>query len=159
MAKNVYLRFPNGHVMRTQHPEYHRDAERLTNAEGERIYREQCRAELRKIVKPGAKVYCVLRSVSGSGMSRRISLFVVRPKTKDRPAELSNIDGLTATVTGFTLSDNGGIVANGCGMDMGFHLVYSLGRAIWPNGTPKAHGSRNGEPDRDGGYALKHEWL
>ena len=53
----------------------------------------------------------------------------------------------------------GGLVIGGCGMDMGFHVVYNLGRAMWPDGTPDPHGTRNGEPDRDGGYALKHRWL
>lgn len=44
-------------------------------------------------------------------------------------------------------------------MDMGFHVVYALGSALWPDGTPAPHGTRNGEPDTAGGYALKHEWL
>jgi hypothetical protein len=44
-------------------------------------------------------------------------------------------------------------------MDMGFDLVYSLGSALWPNGTDTPHGTRNGEPDSDGGYALKQSAL
>jgi len=44
-------------------------------------------------------------------------------------------------------------------IDMGFHVVYNLGRTLWPEGTPEPHGTRNGEPDRDGGYALNHQWL
>lgn len=28
-----------------------------------------------------------------------------------------------------------------------------------PDGAPAPHGTRNGEPDTAGGYALKHEWL
>lgn len=54
---------------------------------------------------------------------------------------------------------NGGIKCDGCGMDMGFQLVYSLGRTLWPLGTHEPHGKRNGQPDREGGYALKHRWL
>jgi hypothetical protein len=42
---------------------------------------------------------------------------------------------------------------------MGFAAVYNLGYALWPNGTPEPHGTRNGVPDRDGGYALKQCWL
>lgn len=53
----------------------------------------------------------------------------------------------------------GGVRVGGCGMDMGFHLVYQLGSVLWPKGTKKPHGKRNGEPDYSGGYALKHEWL
>ena len=47
----------------------------------------------------------------------------------------------------------------GGGMDMGFKAVYSLGRSLWPNGTPEPHGTRNGEPDSCGGYALNQRWL
>jgi hypothetical protein len=52
-----------------------------------------------------------------------------------------------------------GIVVGGCGMDMGFHLVYNLGATLWPKGTEKPHGTRNGEPDTSGGYALKSRWI
>ena len=45
------------------------------------------------------------------------------------------------------------------GMDMGFAVVYDLGLSLWPAGTPAPHGTRNGEPDANGGYALKHSWL
>jgi len=160
MARNtVYLRSASGEVFSTEFPEYHKDCERLTRAEGERLYREQSRATLRKMLKPGQTVYCMLRHVSSSGMSRRISLYIVTPAKKGQPAGLRNIDGLTATVTGHTLADKGGISMGGCGMDMGFALVYALGRAVWPKGTPKPHGRRNGEPDSEGGYALKSEWL
>lgn len=38
-------------------------------------------------------------------------------------------------------------------------FVYSLGRTLWPDGTRAPHGRRNGQPDSDGGYALKHSWL
>jgi hypothetical protein len=31
--------------------------------------------------------------------------------------------------------------------------------ALWPNGTDTPHGTRNGEPDTNGGYALKHRWM
>jgi len=43
--------------------------------------------------------------------------------------------------------------------DMGFQIVYQLGQRMWPDGTPKPHGRRNGQPDSAGGYALKHQWL
>lgn len=54
------------------------------------------------------------------------------------------------------------IGAGGCGMDMGFHLVYTLSRVLFPDGfIPSKAGrkyGRNGERankrDTDGGYAL-----
>ena len=52
-----------------------------------------------------------------------------------------------------------GLVVGGAGMDMGFSIVYDLGRSLWPNGTDVPHGRRNGQPDSAGGYALNHQWL
>jgi len=160
MSKPVYMRSPSGEVFTTERPEYHNDCEQLTRTEGEKARREYCAAELRKLLKPGQKVFCVLRKVSGSGMCRVISLFIVTPASKGQPAELRNIDAMAADAIGYTLNPHGpGIKVSGCGMDMGFSLVYSLGHAIWPNGTRKPHGRRNGEDDYAGGYALKHEWI
>lgn len=66
-----------------------------------------------------------------------------------------------AHATGATPLDRGEWVIGmgGAGYDAGFECVYQLGRALWPNGTPEPHGVRNGEPDSEGGYALRHERL
>lgn len=117
--------------------------------------RSEALAKLREILKPGTTVYSVLRHVSKSGMRREISLLIVDP----RDGEIWCFDFLASKVLRSRIGKHGGIVAGGCGMDMGYHLVYSLGRAIWPDGTPEPHGTRNGQPDRDGGYALKHRWI
>lgn len=143
----------NSRVFETNHPEYHPQATKLKKAEGERLYREQCRALLLEWLKPGDTIYCTLRHVSRSGMQRRIDLHAIVN------GNMQYLSGFAAVITGNKLHHSGGIVVNGCGMDMGFHLVYSLGYYLWPNGTPEPHGRRNGEPDNDGGYALKHSWL
>lgn len=106
-------------------------------------------------IKPGMRVRTILRHVSQSGMTREISCVVVDP----RDNEMFCIDYLVSRAIGYRIGRHGGIVCGGVGMDMGFHLVYVLGRTLWPNGTPKPHGKRNGQPDCDGGYALKHDWL
>lgn len=151
--KTHYMQTAAGDVFSTNYPEYHKDCKQLPRAEGEKLYRAQVLKEATRKIKPGQKIYCTLRHVSGSGMQRRISLHTVYK------GELIPLDYTAAILTGRALSDKGGIVCNGCGMDMGFDLVYSLGYAIWPKGTPKPHGRRNGEPDSDGGYALKHSWI
>ena len=131
-----------------------------TKAEKEQEKTEAVR-DLRKMLKPGDTVYCILRHVSSSGMSRRIDLYVMK---KNRPVWLS---WYAARVLGERLHKESGIVVGGCGMDMGFHLVYSLSRVLFPNGfipakAGRSHG-RNGsaanERDNDGGYALNHKWL
>ena len=160
MAKaTVYLKTANGDVFTTTFPEYHKDCEQLTKAEGQRLYKAQTVASLKKKIKPGSKIYTKLESVSSSGMSRRISLYVVAPAKKGQPAQIANITYSASVAMERKVSDLGGIQVGGCGMDMGFSLVYDLGASLWPKGTSKPHGMRNGEPDKAGGYALKHEWL
>lgn len=122
----------------------------------ERSEREQhAHAMLLKMLKPGDTVYTVLRHVSKSGMQRRIDCYTIG---KDR-----RLQYLSGYMEALGIAKRGrkdqGLVVNGCGMDMGFHLVYGLGATLWPNGTKKPHGMRNGEPDLAGGYALKHEWI
>ena len=146
--KAIYMQAPNGEVFKTATPEYHKDCKPVTFAERQ----EYARAQLRKMIRPKQTIYCVLRSVSKSGMSREISLFIVHK------GELRNIDAMASDASGISEGKQG-IKMQGCGMDMGFALVYNLGYALWPNGTRKPHGTRNGEPDSGGGYALKHSWL
>ena len=108
-------------------------------------------ARLHEILKPGDTVHTIQRHVSRSGMMREIS--VIGPNNEDITWHVMHVGG-------YRRSDKtGALRVSGCGMDMGFHVVYNLGRAMWPDGTPDPHGTRNGEPDRDGGYALKHLWL
>jgi hypothetical protein len=119
---------------------------------------------LHKYLKPSDKVYTILRQVSRSGMSRHIS--VLRgTRTGDiaEAHEPHDITYLVARVLGERRDDkDGGLVVSGCGMDMGFEIVYRLGYALFPNGFEVKGIGRNGDAsgwDKDGGYALKQEWL
>lgn len=161
-----YYEYPNGEVHRlTFEPGPNSDAKLLTKAEGKRRRQAYVCKELRKLVRPGDTVYCILRHVSGSGMSRRISFAVAKKDRgpnayKEGRPYIRDISNLVADAIDSRQHDrDGSLIVGGCGMDMGFHVVYSLGCALWPNGTPKPHGKRNGEADSAGGYALKSEWL
>ena len=91
---------------------------------------EEAAKYLRKILKPGNTVYTVLRHVSQSGMSRHISLVIVSKKDG-----LRDITWQAARVLGHRRDErDGGLKVSGCGMDMGFHIVYSLSRRLFPNG-------------------------
>lgn len=149
----AYMQTNDGRIFHTDSPEYHKECKRLKNAEGLALYRAQIRADLLEWVKPGTTVYTQLHSVSKSGMSRRISLKAVRD------GQIADITYPAAILMGDKVSDKGGIVVTGCGMDMGFALVYNLGHYLWSNGTPEPHSSRNGAPDNAGGYALRHSWI
>lgn len=114
--------------------------------------------QLLELIAPGDMVYTVLRHVSRSGMTRVISLLIARDN------EILDISYLASRVVGYPLDYNrGGIKVPGTGMDMGFHLVHSLGRRLWPQGfeTPPGYW-RNDEVrhyEPDGGYALRYRWL
>lgn len=81
---------------------------------------------LRKWIKPGTTVYTVLRHVSSSGMSRRISLYVL---IGNEPRYLDYHVGKVLDYKRHPRHD--GLTVGGCGMDMGYHLVHSLGYALW----------------------------
>lgn len=121
--------------------------------------RAEAIAQLKKWLKPGDTVYTILRHVSRSGMRRVIGVVILKYDRKQRRIVDLHPNYSVSKVLGLRRGDSDGVVIDGCGMDMGFALVYDLGRALWPDGTPKPHGTRNGEPDRDGGYALQHRWL
>jgi len=105
-------------------------------------------------IKPNQTVCTMLTNVSSSGMSRRLKVVI---SVDNKPF---NITRYVAQAAGYQLNEReGSIVVGGCGADAGFSVVYGLGCALWPNGTPEPHGIRNREPDSDGGYALNHVWL
>lgn len=118
-----------------------------------KVEAEEARVALLRVVEPGDTVWCVLRSVASSGMSRQIDFYLIKDNIPIW------ITGRIARLLGWRQSKRESLIVSGCGMDMGFHVVYETGSALWPDGTPQPHGTRNGEADSAGGYALKHRWL
>jgi hypothetical protein len=126
-------------------------------------------AELREWLKPGDTVFTILRHVSRSGMQREISVVI------NRDGAMLHPNWSVAKALGYRQGKSDGIIMGGCGMDMGFHLVYNLSRVLFPDGFTCAgrdaaarcpsndhnNGDRNYAPHahKDGGYALRREWL
>ncbi len=106
---------------------------------------------IRAMVRPGDSVYSVCTHQSSSGMSHRFRVFL--PVRAGRRLVIQDVTRAVARATGLRLS-GGEIQMGGCGYSKSFEIAYSLGWALWPKGTRKPHGTRNGEPDRAGGYAL-----
>jgi hypothetical protein len=135
--------------------------------------KDEAMKRLHEVLKPNDTIYTIVRHVSRGNMSRRISLIALVYDEHCKKVRPFQLDGLVEaigiakrkTVTRYGGSGQSwksyeeGLVMSGAGMDMGFELVYRLGQAMWPNGTPEPHGTRNGQPDSDGGYALEHKWL
>ena len=98
---------------------------------------------------PGRTVYTKITHVSRSGMSRSIECYLAQGRDN-----LTDITWSIARATNARLDPrHGGIIMGGCGMDMGFALVYNLGRTLYPNGVP-CTGSRGYDPDT---YATLHD--
>lgn len=94
-------------------------------------------SQLREWIKPGDTVYTILDHVSASGMSRAIR--VVLLECEDGRA----IDLHPNYAVGQALDlrhwkrqgrEQGALVMGGCGMDMGFALVYNLSHTLYGNG-------------------------
>ena len=105
---------------------------------------DYCREQLlTHYINENTRVYTVLRSVSSSGMTRHISLLVASGD------QIQDITYYAAGVLGESLHERNGhrtIRQNGCGMDMGFNLVYNLSNVLFA-GQERA------------GYVLKQEWI
>lgn len=101
---------------------------------------------------PGKQLYTVLRHVSKSGLTHWIAVLVIDD------GHVWDITWHTGLVLGRRVDDKTGgrgVKVKGAGMDMGFELVYNLGRALYPYTGP------NGDTDRprDPGYSFRHRWL
>jgi|SRR5665213_3162973 len=123
---------------------------------------------LRAEMPPGTTVYTILRHVSSSGMMRHISV---------KTGLEGQWDWAVALATESKLAPREGIKVAGAGMDMGFHLVYSLSYTLYPQGfdciaahlperergrvcPSNDHSNReHNTHHRDGGYALRQRWI
>ena len=122
--------------------------------------------QLRLTLTPGETVYTVLRHTSRSGMYRAIDLYHLSNGERDWLSRR----GSTATGIRFDKRHEA-MGAGGCGMDMGFSLVYELSSALYPDGfecigeecpsNDHSNGDRDYSPHhhKSGGYALRHRWL
>jgi hypothetical protein len=135
-----YIKTKEGQIYRVHNPETWDGSTVLSDKAGKAAHREQQKAKLRDWIKPGATVYTVLKHVSKSGMSRRIKPLIIHPD-----GEIMNISGIVSDVLEWRWHDDGSVIVGGCGMDMGFHLVYCLSSTLFR--------------DQGDGYALKHRWL
>lgn len=94
----------------------------------------EAKAQLRKWVKPGDTVHTILDHVSRSGMSRHIRVVLLKD------GEALHPNHSVAVALGYSRANRGdGLVVGGCGMDMGFHIVHSLGYALF--GEEAEHGT------------------
>ena len=103
-------------------------------------------AYLKTVLKPYDTVYTTITHVSSSGMSRDIkTLITVENKIVDIGWHVAN-----ALEWQNSKKNEWSIKVSGCGMDMGFHLVYSLSATLFP---------RQDNENKDTGYWLTQKWI
>jgi len=132
---------------------------------------EEAITELRKLIKPGDTIYTIIKHVSRSGMYRVIDLYIMKDNQPYR------ISGMASDLLEGYDFQHEGCKARGCGMDMGFHLVYNLSYSLFPEydciaPLEMSYGyrycpspdhvnqgdCRNNKHHKDG-YALRQEWM
>lgn len=143
---------------------------------------------LKDWIKPGDTLHTQIKTVSRSGMSRVIQVIKIDCGESSEPS-LSYLGYNIALALDWKYDrDREGIKVGGCGMDMGFHVVNTLGYALY--GAKAQYGSdreatklrkallkadrfyytQGGQPEPDptkpdrlwfggAGYALKQCWL
>jgi len=130
------------------------------------IERKEAIEKLHRLIDPGDVIYTNMLHVSKSGMYRVMDVFIIKDNIPLR-LTWSVADAIQERYD----RKHEGIGVSGCGMDMGFHVVYNLSRVLYPQGFDcigekcRSNDHSNGDRDRsfhlhkDGGYALIHKWL
>lgn len=120
----------------------------MTNTASKQVKKQEALDRLKALIGKGETVYTVLRSVSKSGMSRRIDFYVIK---EDKPiwitGSVAEVLGLRYSMDDWSKQKGAGV--SGCGMDMGFHCVHNLAIAVLCNG----------KYDHDTVYSVKQAWV
>lgn len=91
------------------------------------------RETVERYVPKGTRVTAIVTHVSSSGMSRRIRFFVPAQR-QDGSLHISEVTYAFAIILGLPIKEdnNGyGLNVSGAGMDMRFHVVNNVSRAMY----------------------------
>lgn len=124
----------------------------MTKAELKAQALEEAKADLRDLIEKATQsfhigtpnadatfkptIYTIIQHVSQSGMTRHITPILMYKRT-DGEIDYYNLSWQVSEVTSFKYTSKNGydaLVVGGCGMDMAFHLVYNIARAIYGDG-------------------------
>lgn len=90
---------------------------------------QEYRDGLMKMLPKGSKIYTLIRSVSSSGISRRISVFAIID------GELIDLDWhIERAGIAKRRANKSGLYIQGCGMDMCFALTYDIAQTLHGDG-------------------------
>lgn len=100
------------------------------------VDKERAEELLKEWFPKGSTAHTTVVHVARSGMSRHIKVFAI---TGER---IQNISYYVATYLDWRYTNKEAVFVGGCGMDMGFHLIYTLSSCLY-----------------DDGYAIKQSWV
>lgn len=117
----------------------------LTRKQEQEQERESAKVYLLSVLNKQARptLYTSLKYVSSSGMSRDMKVLLADG------GEIIDVTWYAGKLGIGTLKERNGqrvIRVSGCGMDMGFHVVYSISAMLY------------GYEER-GAYTIRHEWI
>ena len=100
------------------------------------IDKEKAEEWLKEWFPKGSTAHTTVVHVARSGMSRHIKVFAISGE------RIQNISRFVADYLGLRYTNKEAVFVGGCGMDMGFHLIYTLSSRLY-----------------DDGYAIKQDWV
>lgn len=125
MAKRYYYKSrDDGRIFNTNGNWTPHNSEPMSQAAGREALAQQSAQELARFFQKGSTVYCVIRSVSRSGMSRKMAFFGFDSKAEPGRDPMRPLTGLMNDVLQWGTDDNLDLKVGGCGMDMVFHTIY-----------------------------------
>lgn len=116
--------------------------------------------KLRDWIKPGDTVYTILDHVSSSGMSRQIRVVLLScegSKAVDLHPNYAVGKALGLRHAKRNGREQDALVVGGCGMDMGFHLVYGLSQVLYGGRLTRDIYLDSATHDQPGGQLLTRE--
>ena len=81
----------------------------------------------------GSTAHTSIRHVNPKGTSRHIKVFAISGE------RIQNVSYYVSKLLNWKLTKNDGVFVSGCGMDMGFHLVYTLSSILYKDGYALTH--------------------
>lgn len=127
-----------------------------TRLEQQDLARDNARLDLLQLLQllqPGDVIRVINRHTSSSGMTRFLDLYVIKDNDTRR------LTWSAAKAMGWTYSDRwDAMKVEGCGMDMGFHAVYTLAHYLFAREQFADVVVKGDDHDRRG-YWLECRWL
>ena len=98
--------------------------------------KERAEELLKEWFPKGSTAHTTVVHVARSGMSRHIKVFAISGE------RIQNVSYYVSKLLDWRYTDKEAVFVGGCGMDMGFDLIYTLSRVLY-----------------DDGYAIKQSWI